>query len=77
MNEKDTNMLREVWDKISYIKNEKIFEQAGITPVWIYCDDRNKQIKSRDKLAYEIWEEVSTIVNSMNGKYERKTKNDK
>lgn len=77
MNENDTNMLREVWDKISYIKNGKIFERAGITPVWIYCDERNKQIKSRDKLTFEIWEEVSTVVNSMNGKYERKSKNDK
>ena len=37
----------------------------------------NKQIKNRDKIAYEIWEEISTIINSMNGKYERKTKNDK
>lgn len=77
MNENDTTMLKNIWHKITRIKNEKIFEQAGITPVWIYCDDRYKNIKSKDKIAFEVWEELSTIVNSINGKYERKIKDDK
>ena len=59
-NEVDTTFLKQVWDRAEKaISSTEMFKKAGIELRIIEVLDDNNNLKSRDQLAKEVWEQVS------------------
>ena len=65
MNENDKDMLYHIWKLMKDINTQKAMREADLRPVFVYCDDKEGNIKSKEKIESEIWKRVTAILNNM------------
>ena len=65
MKEKDKDMLYHIWKLMKDINTQKAMRGADLRPVFVYCDDKEGNIKSKEKIESEIWKRVTAILNNM------------
>lgn len=65
MNENDKELLYHIWNMMRRKDIRKTMEEANITPIFIYCDDSEGNIKPKEKIASEIWRKTIAALNKI------------
>lgn len=64
-NELDTDFIYQVWKRSEKLLEDKVLENCGIEVVVVDCIDDNGNIKPKEKLADEVWNQIQNALNNM------------